>query len=170
MRIALISDLHGNAVSLRAVLDALAGERVDRIVCLGDVATLGPAPSEVIGRLVDLGCPCILGNHDAFLLDADLIRTYTESPLIVQSVAACRASLGRTEIEALTSFQPTLSMDLDGADLGLFHGSPDRTQRTCWPRPHPISWMRRSGSGGRPSWRADTRTSRWSGSTVERCS
>jgi putative phosphoesterase len=124
MRIALISDLHGNAVSLRAVLDALAGERVDRIVCLGDVATLGPAPSEVIGRLVDLGCPCILGNHDAFLLDADLIRTYTESPLIVQSVAACRASLGRTEIEALTSFQPTLSMDLDGADLGLFHGSP----------------------------------------------
>jgi putative phosphoesterase len=124
MRIALISDLHGNAVSLRAVLDAIAGERVDRIVCLGDVATLGPAPSEVIERLVDLGCPCILGNHDAFLQDAELIKTYTESPLIVEAVAACRASLNRAALEALASFQPTLSMDLDGAGLFLFHGSP----------------------------------------------
>jgi putative phosphoesterase len=124
MRIALISDLHGNAVSLRAVLDALVGERVDRIVCLGDVATLGPAPSEVIGRLADLGCPCVMGNHDAFLLDASLIRSYTESPLIVQAIDACRASLSRGELEALAGFQPALSIDLDGTELGLFHGSP----------------------------------------------
>lgn len=47
MRVALISDLHGNAVALRAVLKALRSERVDRIACLGDVATLGPAPHTV---------------------------------------------------------------------------------------------------------------------------
>ena len=44
MRVALISDLHGNMVALRAVLQDIERRPVDRIVCLGDLATLGPAP------------------------------------------------------------------------------------------------------------------------------
>src|SRR5438552_16833646 len=94
MRIALISDLHGNLVALRAALEHIARSRVDVIVCLGDVATLGPAPEQVMEQLARLGCPCILGNHDEFLLNPDLIHSYTEIPLIVASVDACRASLG----------------------------------------------------------------------------
>jgi predicted phosphodiesterase len=62
VRIALISDLHGNMVALRAVLDRIQSEWVDRIICLGDVATLGPAPTRVIETLADLGCPCILAT------------------------------------------------------------------------------------------------------------
>ncbi len=49
MRIGLISDLHGNAVALGAVL------AVDRVICLGDCATLGPHPREVLGMLRDAG-------------------------------------------------------------------------------------------------------------------
>ena len=44
MRIALISDLHANEVALAAVLADIARVGVDQIVCLGDVATLGPHP------------------------------------------------------------------------------------------------------------------------------
>jgi len=74
MKTALISDLHGNHVALRAVLAHAQDARVDRIVCLGDVATLGPEPHRVLETLAELGCPCIMGNHDEFMLDAELIR------------------------------------------------------------------------------------------------
>jgi putative phosphoesterase len=124
MRVALISDLHGNAVALSAVLDQLRTERVDRIVCLGDVATLGPAPGQVLARLAELGCACIQGNHDAFLLEPDLIHRYTEAQVVVDAVAACQAGLGAGERAFLATFQPTLDLDLDGVTLGLFHGSP----------------------------------------------
>ena len=42
MRLALISDIHGNALALRAVFDDIRRTGADRIVCLGDVTTLGP--------------------------------------------------------------------------------------------------------------------------------
>lgn len=111
-------------VALSAVLERIQSERVDRLVCLGDVATLGPAPARVIETLAELGCPCILGNHDDFLLDADLISGYTEIPVIVAAVDACRAGLGVAELDFLRTFRSTLDLDMDGATLSLFHGSP----------------------------------------------
>jgi putative phosphoesterase len=124
MRIALISDLHGNMVALRAVLEHIARSRADQIVCLGDVATLGPAPQQIIETLADLGCACILGNHDAFLLDPELIHRYTNSPVIVAAVDACRAALGPADLDFLRTFRPALDLEVDGATLSLFHGSP----------------------------------------------
>ncbi len=75
MRIALISDIHANEVALGAVLDDIERTGVDRVVCLGDVATLGPRPESVLDRIRQMDCPCIMGNHDAFLLDPELIHT-----------------------------------------------------------------------------------------------
>jgi putative phosphoesterase len=125
MRVALISDLHGNPAALEAVLDAVKDEGVDRIVCLGDVATLGPEPNAVIGRLMQLGCPCILGNHDEFLLKPELIAGYTAAPLVVQSIAWCSARLTAAEREFLGSMKQQLELDLgDGVRLACFHGSP----------------------------------------------
>lgn len=51
MRIAIISDIHGNSVALESVLSDLQAEHIDRVVCLGDIATDGPQPREVIARL-----------------------------------------------------------------------------------------------------------------------
>jgi hypothetical protein len=59
MRVALISDLHGNALALDAVLQDIARVGVDHTVCLGDTATLGPSPTAVLSRLRDLRIPCI---------------------------------------------------------------------------------------------------------------
>lgn len=125
MRVALISDIHGNEVALRAVLASIKQVGVDQIVCLGDVATLGPRPGLVIAMLRELGCPCILGNHDEFLLDSELIHRYTEAPLIVQAVDFCRSQLNQEELDFLRSFKPSLEIPLDAhSKLFLFHGSP----------------------------------------------
>jgi predicted phosphodiesterase len=125
MRVALISDLHGNAVSLDAVLGDIDRHGVDEVVCLGDVATLGPRPHEVIARLKERGCRCILGNHDAFMIDADLIRSYTEVPIVVEAVDWCRGMLSPEELAFLCAFESRISMDLGPlTDALLFHGSP----------------------------------------------
>lgn len=125
MRIALISDLHGNEVALKAVIDDIERVGVDQTVCLGDVATLGPRPGAVIQMLRAHGYACILGNHDAFMLDPQLIHTYTEAPVIVDAVDWCRQRLSADELDFLRSFQPSLDISLDAqATLLLFHGSP----------------------------------------------
>ena len=55
MRLAIISDIHGNAVALEAVLNALAAQHIAQILCLGDVAATGPQPCQVIERLRGMG-------------------------------------------------------------------------------------------------------------------
>lgn len=125
MRVALISDLHGNALALRAVVAQLDREGIDQLVCLGDVATLGPHPHEVLDILARLNCACILGNHDEFLLEPALIHQYTETPIVVDAVDWCRASLSTDELAFVRTFRRTLTVPLsDEHALSLFHGSP----------------------------------------------
>lgn len=125
MRIALLSDLHGNEVALDAVLSDVYGKGVDRIVCLGDTAALGPRPRAVLARLRDLGCPCIMGNHDAFMLDSTLIHQYTRAPVVVEAVDWCRARLSPDDLAFISSFVATLELQLgDSGQVLLFHGTP----------------------------------------------
>jgi len=125
VRIALISDLHANPLALQAVLDALADQAIDQLICLGDVATLGPEPRPVLAMLRSLGCPCILGNHDAFLLEPELIHSYTEAPEVVEAVDWCQTQLNDGDRAFLETFLPRLRVPLPGGrELLVFHGSP----------------------------------------------
>jgi putative phosphoesterase len=125
MRVALISDLHGNEIALNAVLADIARQGADQIVCLGDVATLGPHPTAVLGRLRDLGCACILGNHDEFMFDAELVHTYTKIPVLVDSIGWCRDRLSLEELDFIRTFETTREVELaPGVSLSLFHGTP----------------------------------------------
>jgi putative phosphoesterase len=125
-RIALISDIHSNEVALRAVLGDIRRTGVDQVVCLGDVANLGPQPNAVIEILAELGCPCIMGNHDEFLLDPELVHTYAaQSPQVIESVDWSRNRLSSTELEFLRGFERDREIDLGRkSKLYVFHGSP----------------------------------------------
>jgi predicted phosphodiesterase len=125
MRVALISDIHGSEVALRAVLDRIERDAVDRVVCLGDTATLGPEPGFVLDTLRALGCPCIMGNHDAFLLDPELVHTYTKIQVVVACIDWCRERLSPAQIEFVRTFVPSAEIALgEGATLFAYHGSP----------------------------------------------
>jgi putative phosphoesterase len=126
MKIALISDLHGNEVALAAVLESIRRGGADQIVCLGDVATLGPRPGAVLDLLRALHCVCIMGNHDEFLLEPALVRGYSEAPIIEQAVDWCRARLSADDLAFVRTFQRGAEIALGGeAKLLLFHGSPN---------------------------------------------
>ena len=67
MRIAFLTDIHGNREALQAVLRTVRAEGFDKMVILGDLVGYGPDPAdivEIVGGLVDQGAVCIKGNHD----------------------------------------------------------------------------------------------------------
>lgn len=65
MKYAILGDIHSNLCALQAVLAAIEGEGVDRIVSVGDVVGYGAAPREAIQLLRELGVTVVKGNHDA---------------------------------------------------------------------------------------------------------
>lgn len=123
MRIAVISDMHGNCVALDAVLADLGAHAVDQIVCLGDAIQGGPQPAEVVARLRDLGCPVVYGNADAFLLTGS-----GEDPVTAQQLAVRQwslAQLSEADRAFIAAFHPTVEFTLPGGRRFLcFHGSP----------------------------------------------
>ena len=130
-KIAILSDIHGNLPALEAVLAAIASEGVERIVCLGDVAALGPQPHEVVARLRALGCSVVMGNTDASLLALQV-----EASGVAMDVSAiesnddfdrwCASQLTAEDVATMRAFQPTVSLPLgeDCATLLCYHGSP----------------------------------------------
>ena len=66
-RTAILSDIHGNLAALEAVLEDVAAQKVDRIVCLGDVIGYGPHPCACLDEVMKFDF-CILGNHDSSAL------------------------------------------------------------------------------------------------------
>jgi predicted phosphodiesterase len=68
MRIAVLSDVHGNLPALDAVTADIAGRDADVVVNLGDLLSGAVQPRETADRLMDLDLPTVAGNHERQLL------------------------------------------------------------------------------------------------------
>jgi len=64
MKLAILSDVHGNLVALEAVVADLEQVRPDLVVHGGDLAFRGPRPAECVDRIRELGWPGVIGNMD----------------------------------------------------------------------------------------------------------
>lgn len=64
VKFAIFSDIHGNLEALKAVLADIAAERVQEMICLGDIVGYGPNPAECLELIRGLSCSVVLGNHD----------------------------------------------------------------------------------------------------------
>ena len=69
MRLAVVSDIHGNLAALEAIIADLEVVSPDQVVQAGDVAAIGPRPAEVVDRLRELEWPGVVGNTDEMLWD-----------------------------------------------------------------------------------------------------
>lgn len=74
MRVAVISDIHGNAHALRAVLAAVESETPDAIWCLGDTVGYGARPNECCALVREAADVCLAGNHDLLALDREVLE------------------------------------------------------------------------------------------------
>jgi predicted phosphodiesterase len=68
MRVALISDVHGNYHALEAVLEQIDAEGVEAVWCLGDTVGYGPMPNECCRAVEARADVCLVGNHDLVVL------------------------------------------------------------------------------------------------------
>lgn len=125
MRVGLIADIHGNLVALETVLAELERERVDPLVCLGDVAALGPRPAGVVSRLREVGCPSVMGNTDAWLLEGPPRPTGPDGVAMSGISRWCAERLSEEDLAYLRGCPPTLRVELSGGtEMLCFHGSP----------------------------------------------
>jgi putative phosphoesterase len=124
VRLALVSDQHGNDVAFRAVVEDVERLGVDEVVCLGDTTQGGTEPRQTLDRLAALGCETVLGNADDLLLEvpADSPEPITERLLEVREWTL--AQLDSSHVEQMRSFAPVIRKELGGVRMVLFHGSP----------------------------------------------
>lgn len=67
-RIGLLSDPHATPQPVAEALAIFRRERVDRVLCAGDIAGYGSALAETVDLLQRAGCVCVVGNHDLWYL------------------------------------------------------------------------------------------------------
>jgi putative phosphoesterase len=124
-RIGLISDLHGNLVALLSAIAALTKLGVDQYLCMGDVATSGPQPSETVAALRDLACPVVMGNTDAWALDPHPFAYRNEETPIIYAIELWGAQqLNADDRSFLQTFAPTIRLEFGTTTLLCYHGSP----------------------------------------------
>ena len=129
MRIAVISDMHGNDLAFEAVEADFQKQNVDQIVCLGDAIQGGPQPAEIVQRLRKLKCPVVMGNADAWLISGEETADEGIPPERLKKMGEVRnwslSRLTEEDVDFIAKFQPTVTLPLlDDLDLLCFHGSP----------------------------------------------
>ena len=136
-----MSDVHGNEVALRAVLDDAASCLVDRWWVLGDLVLSGPRPAEVLGILRSLPrVEMLRGNTDRYVLTGEQPAPHAtaadaaRSVDLVERYGLMAAGIGWTRgvlsqaglLETLTTLPGQLRLGLpDGTRILGVHASPD---------------------------------------------
>ncbi len=135
MRIAILSDIHGNRTALDAVIADLRITAPDLVYHGGDLADSGSSPVEVVDHVRAIGWAGVLGNTDEMLvrpaaLEAFAAQSRAPATLwdaIREIAAATRASLGEDRLAWLG----TLPFTLTQPGLALVHARPG----DCWRAP-----------------------------------
>ncbi len=128
MRIAIVSDIHGNLTAFEAVLADLRLTSPDLILHGGDLAEGGARPSEIVDRIRELGWPGVVGNTDEMLFRPESLAEFAArapklAPLLAaigEMGAAAQHALGPARLEWLRR----LPRQFVHAPVALVHASP----------------------------------------------
>ena len=118
MRVAVLSDIHGNIHALDAVLQGLAGESVDELWCLGDVVGYGARPNECCAVVAERFAVSLAGNHDLLAREAA-----SDAGFAHDAARSGAWTVGALD-ERSRAFLRTLSPSAVRPGAQLFHGSP----------------------------------------------
>jgi predicted phosphodiesterase len=117
MRVAVISDIHGNLHALTAALEAIDRAGVDAIWCLGDVVGYGPRPNRCCAVARERSDVCLVGNHDLGVLGRLDLAEFSYD-------AAFAAQWTRGVLEpGARSFLESLEPAAEAEGVELYHGS-----------------------------------------------
>ncbi|MFL6428814.1 MAG: metallophosphoesterase family protein [Acidobacteriaceae bacterium] len=132
MRVAVLSDIHGNLTAFEALQADLRQTSPDLILHGGDLADSGSSPTEIVDRIRELGWQGVMGNTDEMLILPDALEEFASLStaraamweLIRQIASATRSALGDERLSWLRNL-PRVHLQ---EDFALVHASP----QSCW--------------------------------------
>jgi predicted phosphodiesterase len=118
MRVAIVSDIHGNRHAFEAVLDAIELSDCQEMWCLGDLVGYGAEPDACVELARRYAAICLAGNHDLGVRGALPLEEFSRGAAL-----AARWTQGVIVPETREYLEKLEPVHLD-EDVGMFHASP----------------------------------------------
>lgn len=137
MRLAVVSDVHGNLPALESALSDARRNGAEVILGAGDWVGYGPFPGEVVEHLRDNRIPCISGNYDMKVLQAEKNPEpfrLKMKPFKWQILQWTIRHLNPEHLTWLAGLPATLDLEpVDGCRLHVCHGLPQNNEGRLYP-------------------------------------
>ena len=140
MKIAVISDIHGNMEAVNAVMEDIEKNECERVFVLGDYAMAGPEPSPTVGffmtKKYDPKYSLIQGNTDAMIAnfsDEMYENLKQNAPIMAEALKNDAEILSKEEKEFLKTLPAQLEVEEGGVKFLLVHGSPRKNNEDILP-------------------------------------
>lgn len=131
MKIAVMSDIHGNLAALEAVLTDIESKEVDTVCCAGDLVGYGPFPYEVIGLIQEKTIPCVSGNYDHAIGNSRIVcrcryKDEEWAQIGADSIRWTLKNITEMNKEYLRELPFELAVGTENHGVRIVHGSPRR--------------------------------------------
>ena len=140
MRVAVLSDIHGNAQALEAVMNDAIAQNCEHVYCLGDLALAGPQPREVMDYVMEQeNWTVIQGNTDKMIANyGPEVAEFLEAqyPVMANALADDVKILDDLYGAYLAALPPQLSQVIKKCSVLFVHGSPRANNEDILPNMH----------------------------------
>lgn len=127
MKYAFISDIHGNAVALEAVLKDISTKNVDKIIVLGDLCFRGPEPKKALDMIRSLETDVIKGNADEWVIRGIKKGEVPHHALDMMNKERnwCVSQLDKDDMDFLLGLPHSYKLNIEAMAIEGFHATPD---------------------------------------------
>ncbi len=137
MKVAILSDIHGNMQALESVMVDIKENNCEKVLCLGDLAMAGPEPAKVIDFVKSQNNWIVIqGNTDKMISDFTpeiLKNTENAFPVMAHALADDVLFLSDDRKEYLKNLPAQKELEIEGVKVLLVHGSPRRNNEDILP-------------------------------------
>jgi putative phosphoesterase len=127
MRLAFISDIHGNAVALEQVLADIDKKNIDKIYVLGDLCYRCTEPKRSLELIRALNTDVIKGNADEWVIRGVRSGEVPEKALEMMNLERewVKSQLEQSDLDYLEKLPTEINIRIEGVNIHLFHATPD---------------------------------------------
>jgi predicted phosphodiesterase len=107
MRLAIISDIHGNLEAFKEVLADIDRSQIDGLACLGDNIGYGPDSERVIELVRERDIPSVMGNHELAVVDVKCLDWMNATAR--KSLVMTHERLSENSIDYIRTLPPAMT-------------------------------------------------------------